>query len=579
MNEIINKSNQRRKLPSTFLIENQECSDPVSITNHFCKYFSKLGSNLAKKIPNASVSPNSFLSGNYANSMFFELSTEQEIAEIVNSFRNGVATGYDNLSVSAIKESVDLIACPLTHIVNLSISSGIFPDPLKITRVVPVFKSGDRRSLSNYRPISVLPIFSKVLERVVYNRLLSYMDKFHILIDNQFGFRKDHSASLALLQLYDKISLAIDQSEFTIGIFLDLSKAFDTVNHNILFDKLQHYGIRGTALNWFKSYFSNRMQFVQYNGVCSQKTVIECGVPQGSILGPLLFLIYINDICNVSSIFQLILFADDTNVFCSGKNLPYLMNQANRELNKLSDWFTANKLSVNLKKTKFMIFKQKQKRCHVDSKIFLNNQEIDLVKEISFLGVILDEHLTWKSHISHVARKMAKSIGIIKRASFCLSKSSLTMLYYSLVYPYMQYRILVLGSTYPSNLHRIVLLQKRIIRIVCKAAYDANTEPIFKELGIFPFEKIYLFHLGKFMYLHYKQMLPINFNHFFLCVNQVHNYNTRNSNLYFVPFCRTNIRQFSVIYQGVKFSNSLPRDIYDVSSILCFNKRLKEYLL
>jgi retron-type reverse transcriptase len=186
----------------------------------------------------------------------------------------------------------------------------------------------------NYRPVSILPIFSKIFERVIYNRLLSYINKFNILNDNQFGFRKDHSTSSALLQLYDKSSSAIDQNKFTIGIFLDLSKAFDTANHYILFEKLQHYGIRGKALDWFKSYFSNRFQFVQYNGVCSQKMTIQCGVPQGSILGPLLFLFYINDICNVSTIFHMILFADDTNIFHSNQNLPDLINQVNSELNR-----------------------------------------------------------------------------------------------------------------------------------------------------------------------------------------------------------------------------------------------------
>ena len=175
---------------------------------------------------------------------------------------------------------------------------------------------------------------------------------------------------------------------------------------------------------------------------------------------------------------------DDTNVFHSNQNLPDLINQVNSELNKLFDWFSANKLSINFKKTKYIIFKQKQKRCNTDLKISLNNIEIDLVKEVSFLGVILDEHLTWKAHISHVARKMSKSIGIVKKASFCLSNSSLITLYYSLVYPYMQYCILVWGSTYPLNLYRIVLLQKHI-RIVDKSAYDAHTEPIFRKLKNF----------------------------------------------------------------------------------------------
>ena len=176
------------------------------------------------------------------------------------------------------------------------------------------------------------------------------MDRLNILTENQYGFRKDHSTSLALLDLYNKISSGIDIKEFTVGIFLDLSKAFDTIDHCYLFDKLQHYGIRGIPLDWFKSYFNERQQFVVYNDISSQKIPINCGVPQGSILGPLLFLLYINDICNASDILHYVLFADDTNLFYSHKNLSFLIDQVNHELLKLSDWFAANRLSINFEK-------------------------------------------------------------------------------------------------------------------------------------------------------------------------------------------------------------------------------------
>ena len=195
--------------------------------------------------------------------------------------------------MSIIKQSVNVISQPLTHIINLSITHGIVTNEMKIARVIPLFKAEDRDVFTNYRPVSILPSFSKFIERIIYNRFFEYFNKYNILYDKQYGFRKNHSTSLALVDLYDKISTAIDQKEIAVWIFLDLSKAFDTVNHSILFDKLKHYGIRGLAFEWVKSYFSNRLQFIQFNDCFSASKNISCGVPQGSILGPLFFLLYI----------------------------------------------------------------------------------------------------------------------------------------------------------------------------------------------------------------------------------------------------------------------------------------------
>ena len=347
-----------------------------------------------------------------------------------------------------------------------------------------------------------------------------------ILFKNQYGFRKNHSTSLALINLYDKISTGFDANEHTVGVFLDLSKAFDTVDHEILISKLEHYGIRGLALDWIKNYLFNRMQYVQYNGICSLFNRIKCSVPQGSILCPLLFLIYINDIYNATDIGEFILFADDTNLFYSHDNLPSLMGLINSESCELSEWFQSNNLSINTTKSNYLTFKPRQKRQKFDLKLKINNNDINKVKEVCFLGVMLDENLSWKAHISHVAHKISKSIGIIYRSSFYLFKSALRILYFALVYPYFQYCITVWRSTCSTNLNRIVVLQKRALQIIDKQDFGVHTSPIFDELIILKFEDIYLFNLGKFIYQYKHTLLPDCFECPLLTVNQIHDYNT-----------------------------------------------------
>ena len=281
---------------------------------------------------------------------------------------------------------------PLSRLANLSFTLGIFPKDLKIAMVSPLYKTKDPMIFSNYRPIYLLSSFSKILEKLMSNRLSNFLNNCDILNKYQFGFRNNQSTYMALVILLENLHNALDKGEYAIGIFLDFQKAFNTVNHGILLDKLSHYGIRGPAYDGFSSYLNERYQSVVYIGCESEDKFIQYGVPQGSILGPMVFLIHINDLPSVSNLFMPILFTDDTNLFCTGRNVDSLVNAINDEMAKVHSWVKANKLSLNIDKTNFMLFIPK---CfpRTMGNILIDGHPISEVKETKFLGVIIDNNL------------------------------------------------------------------------------------------------------------------------------------------------------------------------------------------
>jgi hypothetical protein len=397
---------------------------------------------------------------------------------------------------------------------NLSFSEGSFPDHLKQAKVIPIFKKGDTMIFSNYRPISVLSIFSKILEKLMYNRLIEYIKTHNILFKNQFGFREGHSTEQALMLLTSNLYQALDKGNYAIGLFLDFSKAFDTIDHSILLQKLSHYGIRGIAANWVTSYLHNRKQVVTYNGVTSQECTVKCGVPQGSILGPLLFLLYINDLANICSKTFALLFVDDTNIFITGKNLHEIVSTLNEELKRISEWLKINKLSLNIDKTLFMVFSNKKNNGSSIS-IKIDDKEIQQTNNTKFLGVTIDSQLEWKTHIQHVANQVSKCSGILSKTKHLLSKNTLMSLYYTLAYPYLTYCNHVWGCIQNSNLIKLVLLQKRIIRIICKTDYLSHTTKRFADCQLLKFLDINKLLIGTFMYKYKHNMLPFCFINMF----------------------------------------------------------------
>ena len=330
----INKKKQIQT-PSQFNINGSLTDDRLTIANSFNNFFLNIGKSLGNKIKSSPVTCTHYMKSPNMHSIFLGSTNEVEVTNIIFNLKN-TSSGWDDISSSVIKDAIQHYVKPLTHTINLSLDQGIVPRELKIAKVVPIHKNGELSEINNYRPISILPLFSKIYERLMYKRLIDFLNKYDILCKKQFGFRANYSPNTALAYLIDKIVSAYDKKNIVLGVFIDLKKAFDTVNHEILKAKLEFYGIRGNALKWLVSYLDDRHQYVCYDGLNSSMGKISCGVPQGSILGPLLFLVYVNDLCNVSSVVETLLYADDTSLYISGSNISEMIQIMNVELEKNS---------------------------------------------------------------------------------------------------------------------------------------------------------------------------------------------------------------------------------------------------
>ena len=613
----------KNKVKSSFIINGTEIKNRRLIADEFNKYFTSVAAKLNDyssadngipiiEIPHFSK----YIGKRISDSMYFEPCTADELDSIIKDLDNSKAS---DIPIRVLKICKQTFIPYLTIFFNKFIELGIFPGISKIGQITPIFKKGDPQLMQNYRPISTLPCLGKIFEKVIYTRLYKFCISKKIIYENQFGFRSHHSTTHAVNYSIDKIIHNIENKNHVLGIFIDLSKAFDTINHDKLIHKLENYGIRGLPLQLLKSYMNNRKQLTNFGGLKSNLETIIFGVPQGSVLGPLLFLIYINDIVQSSSLGHFVLFADDTNIFVTANSEKEVYTKANELLREINLYMLSNQLHINTEKCIYMYFRPRlnnneRKTCArirvvgSDHLLLLNGQKIKKTDKARFLGIVIDENLNWDMHLEHIEQKLNSCIITIKRIKKFIPKDHYKKLYHTLFESHLTYGITAWGSCSPYKLNKIFSIQKRCLRLLfgkqlnydhaeyyktCARARPYNskqkllknfvlehTKPLFKEYNLLTVQNLHKLYTINEIFKIQKYRYPISLCNFLHSQSNTPRQGRKNQLI--LPNYRLNISRSQFLFCGIDIWNNLVAGLdllTDFSISTCYvKKKFKEIL-
>lgn len=473
----------------------------------------------------------------------------EEIRNLIASLKNKSSKDIYGLSNMSVKRLGQDIAVPMTILINKCFTEGVFPKEMKMAKIIPIHKQGDEGKCDNYRPIAILPIISKIIELAIKNRIVKFLEKMELFSAAQHGYRKTRNTITAIQSALNTIMKALNDNEKVSMSNFDLSKAFDSISHDILLEKLSYYGFRGNVLSLLGSYLGNRTQIVIINNQRSQETVLTHGVPQGSILGPLLFLVYMNDM-RISASDNLCIYCDDTSAIVTGKNYEELQFNKEDGMQEIKQWFLSNKLKLNEEKTKELIFSM-----------------VDDFASVEFLGLTLDSRLNWSVHIDRTCKKLWRAIYSLRRIKQIITQEAAMVAYYTYFHGVMTYGILAWGLA--SDASKVFILQKRALRVIFNMRTVESCRPIFKRERILTFPSIYIYEV-------LKQVHASRSGH--IRNGDKHSINTRNRMALEIPLCHKKVTQNSYHYWGVRMYNKLPYHLKDLGQRK-FNREIKNILL
>ena len=553
-------------------------SDNEEISNIVNDYFCNVGRRLSEKITDRNNDFIDFLPPRIQNSFYLSPVCQQDVLNEIKKLHPRKAAGPDNIGNKILQLCPELFSYNLAIIYNHYIDIGEYPQALKIAKVIPIFKKGERCLSSNYRPISLLSVFDKIFEKLICRKLVDFFEKHNILYNFQSGFRKLHSTTLALIELTDSIRKLLDDGNIVLSFFVDFTKAFDTVDHRILLHKLHHYGIRGHAHQFIKSYLTNRTQYTYINGTHSKTGDITCGVPQGSVLGPVLFLIYVNDLHRSVNECLTRLFADDTSINIANKNADELKRIATVNFRHFANWCECNKLTINYEKTNFILFHAKNKRIPTYfDKIEIDRNIIKRVSTTKYLGIFLDEHLTWHEHIKYVHKSLLKYYGIFNKIKLFITKNIARQLYFAFVFSKIKYGIEVYGACSNEQLHRLQVVQSGLLKLLLKFNRRTDTDFLHKHIRLLKVKDIYRQQLLCFLSKCTHNRLPDAFNDYF--IQRPTAYTTRNPEDLEVTYGRTNFGLLTVKNKAARLWNSIPLELKEKASQLNFRKHIATHYI